>query len=168
MDCFEKWSLRVARDRMTRDSRAHYRRKVAKRSRAFLTSVCCAIFRPSVSQSARKMHGDISVSLSSRRELGGNYPPPPSPSSHKRARARLCLALFFSFLPALSQPDPDLRLRWRCERANFARKSRRPKKRFRGPPRSRQRQQWGSTIARGGSREQSGQEGDRSTRWRWT
>lgn len=46
------------------------------------------------------MHGDISVSLSSRRELGGNYPPPPSPSSHKRARARLCLARSFSpFFP---------------------------------------------------------------------
>lgn len=46
------------------------------------------------------MHGDISVSLSSRRELGGNHPPPPSPSSHKRARARASASRSFSpFFP---------------------------------------------------------------------
>lgn len=37
------------------------------------------------------MHGDISVSLSSRRELGGNYPPPPP-----------ALSLSLSFFPAPS------------------------------------------------------------------
>lgn len=156
---------------MTRDSRAHYRRKVAKRSRAFLhESVLCNISTISFAertQDARRYICLAIVAEGTRRELSSSSVSLFS-QARARARARLCLALFFSFLPALSQPDPDLRLRWRCERANFARKSRRPKKRFRGPPRSRQRQQWGSTIARGGSREQSGQEGDRSTRWRWT
>lgn len=50
---------------------------------------------------------DISVSLSPRRELENS---PLLPSSRARSRS-LAFSLFFSFLPALSQSDPDLRLR---------------------------------------------------------
>lgn len=69
----------------------------------------CVAFRRSAT-SARKMHRYICLAIAAegaRRTIS---------LSLSRAHVSLPLSflLFFSFLPALSQPDPDLRLRFRA------------------------------------------------------
>lgn len=117
--------------------------------------------------SARKMHRYICLAIAAKETRRTIL------LSLSRAHVFLhsiLLALFLlssRALAARSWPTTTLS----CERANFARKSTRPKERIRGPPRSRSDsgdpRPW---VHEGGRdvKKEGRREGDRSRWWRWT